>query len=84
MKKAQYLASVIHRHVSDYFDSGAVSRYPGFYYHRTLEDYLDAFLAAGLRLAKLSDLPGMAGERPPPALLPADVRFPRFMLLAFR
>jgi SAM-dependent methyltransferase len=82
---------VIHRHVADYFDSGAVSPYRGlwavgiktYYYHRTLEDYLDAFLAAGLRLTKLADLPALAGERPPHAILPDGVRFPRFMLLAF-
>jgi 2-polyprenyl-3-methyl-5-hydroxy-6-metoxy-1,4-benzoquinol methylase len=82
---------VIHQHVTDYFDSGAVSPYRRlwavgikvYYYHRTLEDYLDAFLAAGLRLTKLADLEAMAGERPAHALLPDDVRFPRFMLLAF-
>ena len=27
------------------------------YYHRTLEEYVDAFLDAGLRLAKLADVP---------------------------
>jgi 2-polyprenyl-3-methyl-5-hydroxy-6-metoxy-1,4-benzoquinol methylase len=82
---------VIHRHVTDYFDSGAVSRYRGFwakgikiyYYHRTLEDYLDAFLGAGLRLTKLADLRSLADQRPPHALLPDDVTFPRFMLLMF-
>jgi 2-polyprenyl-3-methyl-5-hydroxy-6-metoxy-1,4-benzoquinol methylase len=54
-------SAVTDRHVTDYFDSGAVSRYRGlweagiraYYHHRTLEDYLDAFHAGGLRLAKL-------------------------------
>src|SRR5215211_2911676 len=46
-------------HVTDYFASGARGVYGGLsaqlgvpvrYYHRTLEEYLDAFLGAGLRL----------------------------------
>jgi hypothetical protein len=50
---------------------------------RTLEEYLDAFIAAGLRLVKLADsrdhcfLPG------PASILPPEGRFPRFLLLAF-
>jgi 2-polyprenyl-3-methyl-5-hydroxy-6-metoxy-1,4-benzoquinol methylase len=84
-------SAVIDRHVTDYFDSGAVSRYRGlwetgiktYYHHRTLENYLDAFLATGLRLAKLTDIPALANVHRPDAYLPADARFPRFMLLAF-
>jgi hypothetical protein len=83
--------AVIRKHVADYFDSGAVSPYRGlweagiktYYYHRTLEDYLDAFLTAGLHLAKLADIPAMASVREPKTILPDGARFPRFMLLAF-
>jgi hypothetical protein len=41
---------------------------------------LDAFLGAGLRLAKLADVPDRAGLE---WLLPSECRFPRFMVLAF-
>lgn len=83
--------AVVDRHVTDYFDSGAVSPYRGlwdagiktYYYHRTLEDYLDAFGAGGLRLTKLADVPALAGAHRPDAYLPEGGRFPRFMLLAF-
>jgi 2-polyprenyl-3-methyl-5-hydroxy-6-metoxy-1,4-benzoquinol methylase len=84
-------SAVIGRHVTDYFDSGAVSRYRGLwesgiracYLHRTLEEYLEAFHAGGLRLAKLVDAPALADTHGPNAYLPPDGRFPRFMLLAF-
>jgi 2-polyprenyl-3-methyl-5-hydroxy-6-metoxy-1,4-benzoquinol methylase len=85
--------AVIHKHVTDYFDSGAVSRYRGmwaegiktYHHHRTLENYLDAFLApvCGLRLAKLVDVPTGASVRGADTGLPDSVCFPRFMLLAF-
>jgi SAM-dependent methyltransferase len=82
---------VIHRHVADYFDSGAISPYRGmwtqgiktYHHHRTLENYLDAFLDAGLRLTKLTDLRSLADDHPPWAILPDGVTFPRFMLLGF-
>ena len=85
-------SAVIDRHVADYFDSGAVSPYRGlweagikaYYHHRTLEDYLDAFQAGGLRLIKLADIAALAGSHKPDAYLPTGGRFPRFMLLAFR
>ena len=48
-----------------------------------MENYLDAFLAAGLRLAKLADVRALADAHRPEAYLPAGGRFPRFMLLAF-
>jgi len=84
-------SAVTDRHVTDYFDSGAVSRYRGlweagiraYYHHRTLEDYLDAFHAGGLRLAKLADMPALADTHGPDAYLPPGGRFPRFMLLSF-
>jgi hypothetical protein len=47
--------------------------------HRTLEQYLDAFLGAGLALAKLADLPYADHG----SALPEGHRFPRFMLLKF-
>jgi SAM-dependent methyltransferase len=73
-------------HVLDYFAAGARGVYGGMsnlldgevrYYHRTLEEYLDAFLAAGWRLARLADI---AHVPPPP---PGGRRFPFFMVLAF-
>jgi 2-polyprenyl-3-methyl-5-hydroxy-6-metoxy-1,4-benzoquinol methylase len=72
-------AAVIHRHVDNYFESGTVTPNRGlwmqgietYYRHRTLEEYVDAFLAAGLRLTKLGDLQWGHG------------RFPNFTLLAF-
>lgn len=83
--------AVLRRHVTDYFDSGVASPYRAFlalgirasFYHRTLQEYLDACLAAGLQLVRLVDVRGMAGEESPYSILPADVRFPRFMVLAF-
>ena len=79
---------VVRGHITDYFENGAIGVYRGLsargiqahYYHRTLEEYLDAFLAAGLRLAKLVDVPAPAGL---PWLLPPEARLPLFMLLAF-
>lgn len=84
-------SAVVDKHVTDYFDSGAASRYRGLweigirasYRHRTLENYLDAFHAGGLRLAKLADIPALADTHGPGAYLPPGGRFPRFMLLAF-
>jgi 2-polyprenyl-3-methyl-5-hydroxy-6-metoxy-1,4-benzoquinol methylase len=84
-------SAVIDHHAADYFDSGAVSRYRGlweigiktYYHHRTLENYLDAFLAGGLHLTKLADIPALSDAHRPDAYLPDGARFPRFMLLAF-
>jgi 2-polyprenyl-3-methyl-5-hydroxy-6-metoxy-1,4-benzoquinol methylase len=84
-------SAVIDRHVIDYFDSGKASPYRGlweagiktYYYHRTLENYLDAFLATGLHLTKLTDIPALANAHRRDASLPDGARFPRFMLLAF-
>ena len=81
-------SSVVRGHVTDYFASGTVAVYGGMwdmgikahYYHRTLEDYLDAFLGAGFRLAKLVDVPDRSDLLP---TLPQGSRFPRFMVLAF-
>lgn len=81
-------SSVIREHVADYFASGTMASYAGLaqqgvkadYYHRTLEDYVDAFLAAELRSVKLADVPDVFGLE---WLLPTGYRFPRFMILVF-
>jgi SAM-dependent methyltransferase len=52
-------------------------------YHRALEAYLDAFLDAGLHLAKLVDVPPVVQPLGRPDSLSAEDRVPRFMLLAF-
>jgi len=83
--------AVTRKHVADYFDSDAVSPYLGLWvagikthhHHRTLEEYLDAFLVTGLHLTKLADLAGIASVHDPSTILPDGYRFPRFMLLAF-
>lgn len=82
-------SSVVRDHVPDYFESGAVGVYQGLskqgvkahYYHRTLEDYLDAFLDVGFRLAKLADvtMPRVRREW----RFPEHYRFPFFMVVAF-
>lgn len=94
-------SSVIRKHVPDYFASNRAYPYIGMaeqghtihYYHRTLEEYLDAFIAAGLRLTKLVDLRTITsdqssqraspGRDPLDTLLPSGYRFPYFMLLGF-
>jgi 2-polyprenyl-3-methyl-5-hydroxy-6-metoxy-1,4-benzoquinol methylase len=82
-------SAVLREHVTDYSASGTVARYAGMwqrgikahYVHRTLEDFLDAFLAAGLRLFKLVDVPDTSDHY---AMLPPGTRFPMYMILAFR
>lgn len=81
-------SSVVREHVTDYFASGTMGTYLGLweqgvrarYHHRTLEQYLDAFLDTGLTLAKLVDVPDVFG---PDQVFPRGSRFPRFMILAF-
>ncbi|HJQ27851.1 MAG TPA: class I SAM-dependent methyltransferase [Rubrobacter sp.] len=55
------------------------------FYHRTLGEYLDAFLAAGLKLTKLLDVdhPDIAAVRATDGPLPEGDELPRFMILAF-
>lgn len=85
---------VVRKHVADYFDSGAAYSYRGMakeglkvhFYQRTLEEYLDAFLAAGFQLTKLADLSTVvsnAHKAPIDTLLPEGYRFPYLMILAF-
>jgi 2-polyprenyl-3-methyl-5-hydroxy-6-metoxy-1,4-benzoquinol methylase len=83
--------AVIRKHVADYFDSGALSPYRGlwtagiktYHHHRTLEEYLDAFLDAGLTLTKLADHSHHVSTHETADILPEGAVFPRFMLLAF-
>jgi SAM-dependent methyltransferase len=58
---------------------------PVSFYHRTLPEYLDAFLDAGLRLTKIVDVdhPGIAARRARGEELPPGEQLPRFMVLAF-
>ncbi len=87
----QPYSAVTDRHVTDYFDSCAVSPYRGlsesgiqtYHHHRTLENYLDAFHAGGLRLTKLTDVLTRADSRRLDAYLPVRRPLPRYMLLAF-
>jgi 2-polyprenyl-3-methyl-5-hydroxy-6-metoxy-1,4-benzoquinol methylase len=83
--------AVIRRNVADYFDSGASAPYGGLWargiktylQHRTLEEYLDAFVGAGLRLTKLADSTANCFQPGPDSILPEGGRFPRFLLLRF-
>ncbi len=78
-------SSVVREHVDDYFAEGAMGTYIGMweqgvkarYYHRTLEQYLDAFLDTGVHLTRLVDV--LEG----PFRTELHGRFPRFMILAF-
>jgi SAM-dependent methyltransferase len=83
--------AVIRGNIPDYFDSGATSPYRNLWslgiktylQHRTLEEYLDAFIRAGLRLTKLADSRDHCFLPQPESILPDGFRFPRFLLLAF-
>lgn len=80
-------SSLVRGHIKDYFESGAIGVYGGLssrgvtahYYHRTLEEYPDAFVGAGFQLAKLADVSW--GEQH--TLLPEGTRFPYGMVLVF-
>jgi 2-polyprenyl-3-methyl-5-hydroxy-6-metoxy-1,4-benzoquinol methylase len=78
---------------SAYFQTGAeyprglaVAGVPVFFYHRTLPQYLDAFLDAGLYLAKIVDVdhPAMAARRAQGEEIAQGEQLPRFMVLAFK
>ncbi len=82
-------SSVVRGHLTDYFADGARATYGGMsaalggtvgYYHRTLAEYLAAFLAAGWQLAALVDVPAAPRDDLP---LPPGSRFPFFTVLAF-
>jgi 2-polyprenyl-3-methyl-5-hydroxy-6-metoxy-1,4-benzoquinol methylase len=79
---------VVRGHISNYFESNTLGMYQGLsqmgvkahFFHRTLEEYADAFLGAGFRLTRLVDVPDNIDLS---SLLPEGTRFPRFMALAF-
>jgi hypothetical protein len=54
------------------------------FYHRTLEQYLDACFEAGLRLQRLVDVPTPEGtfKRLPDILIPSGYHFPFFLILS--
>ena len=56
------------------------------FYHRTLPEYLDAFLEAGLHLTRLVDvdLPRIAAKRAAGELVTEGEQLPYFVVLAFR
>ena len=84
---------VVRSHITDYFDSGKKCSYRGmaeegvkvYYYQRTLEEYMDACLAAGFQLQRLVDVPTPEGafKRRSDTLLPPGYHFPFFMILSF-
>jgi SAM-dependent methyltransferase len=80
------------RIASSYFASGtthpcglAAAGIEVSFYHRTLSEYLDAFLDAGLQLTKLMDVdhPDIAAVRGTDGSLSEGDELPRFMILAF-
>lgn len=84
---------IVRNALTNYFDSGKAFPYRGMvlegikvhFYQRTLEEYMDAFLAAGFQLQRLVDVP--TPERffhnLPDKLLPPGYQFPYFMILSF-
>lgn len=58
---------------------------PVSFYHRTLPQYLDAFLDAGLHLTRIVDVdhPAMAARRASGEEIALGEQLPRFMVLAF-
>jgi SAM-dependent methyltransferase len=58
---------------------------PVSFYHRTLPEYVDAFLAAGLRLTKIVDVdrPSVGARRASGEPLAHGDEIPHFMILAF-
>jgi hypothetical protein len=63
----------------------SVSGVPVKFFHRTLPEYLDAFLDAGLYVKKIVDVdhPNTAARRAAGETLPIGEQLPRFMVLAF-
>ena len=84
---------VLRSHITDYFDSGKQCAYRGmaeegvkvYFYQRTLQEYIDACLAAGFQLQRLIDVPTPEGsfKRRNDTLLPPGYHFPFFMILSF-
>ena len=85
---------VVRGHITNYFESGKAFPYRGMaeegvkvhFYQRTLEEYLDACLSAGLQLQHLLDIPTPEGTftRRSDTLIPVGYQFPFFMILSLR
>lgn len=84
---------VVRSHLTNYFDTDKAFSYRGLaergvkvhFYHRTLEQYLDACLGAGFQLRRLADIPTPEGtfRRQYNTLIPKGYHFPFFMILSF-
>jgi 2-polyprenyl-3-methyl-5-hydroxy-6-metoxy-1,4-benzoquinol methylase len=86
-------AYVVRKGIADYFATGtahpsglAAAGIKVHFYHRTLGEYLDAFLAAGFQLTNLVDVdhPGLGAARAAGKVLGKGEQLPRFLVLAFR
>ncbi len=84
---------VVRGHITDYFAvSGQAFSYRGMadlgvkvhFYHRTMEEYLDACFAAGFQLQRLVDVPTPEGsfKRRDDMLIPPGYHFPFFTILS--
>ena len=82
---------VVRGHVRDYFDTGKPYPYRGmaeegvkvYFYHHTLEEYLDACFAAGFQLQRLLDIPTPVDryKLQSDALMKPGYHFPFFIIL---
>jgi SAM-dependent methyltransferase len=85
---------IIRGHVTDYFSGERRLPYRGlaeegikvYFYHRTLEEYVDACRAASFSIERLLDIPTPEGafKRRSDTLIPPGVEFPFFMILSLR
>lgn len=85
---------VVRSHIKDYFSGEEMVSYRGmaeagvsvFFFHRTLEEYIDACREAGLELLRLIDVPTpeSAFKRRSDTLIPPGYQFPFFMILTLR
>lgn len=83
---------VVRNYATDYFASGQAFSSRGMadagvkvhFYHRTLEEYLDACFAAGFQLQRLVDVPTPEGsfKRRKETLIPEGYHFPFFTILS--
>ncbi len=85
---------VVRGHIKDYFCGEEMVSYRGmaeagvnvYFYHRTLEEYIDACREAGFELIRLIDVPTPehAFKRRSDTLIPPGYQFPFFMILSLR
>ena len=83
--------AMVRKYVPDYLESGMVHSYRGMgamgitvhFWHRTVGEYVAAFVEAGLHLTKLAELPEIVSVHSPLTILPPGYRSPRFLLLSF-